>query len=100
MVQNNLNRPVVSLNKPEYQNFSINYVSSIAFIKEKIRENRYKKNDQKYVAYPPSNSLLLNRISKRVEHASNGTKPKSRISLKNDLDGLYDFLSQQKKNIK
>lgn len=107
IVQNNLNRPMVALNKPEYQNFSINFISSIAFIKEKAKENRFKNKDQKFVAHPSSNGFLMNSINKRIESVSKGNgngngngnlnKPKEKIALKNDIDDLYDYLSQLKK---
>lgn len=91
------------MNKPEYQNFSINFISSIAFIKEKAKENRSKNKDQKYVAYPSSNGFLMNSINKRIESVSKGNgngnlnKPKEKIALKNDINDLYEYLSQLKK---
>lgn len=41
------NRPIAQMNKPEYSNFSINYLTTIAGLKERTKENKKNNKDNK-----------------------------------------------------
>lgn len=106
-VQCHMNRPIISVNKPKYNQFNINYASLISLIKENSKENRRKnKNANAYISYPNSNLFLRNNlkyeepfvINKCLVNDKRQNKAKSPIAgaLKTDLDSLYILYKKHK----
>lgn len=75
------NRPIAQVNKPEYSNFSINYLTTIAGLKERTKENKKKTKDNRTKAF----SFLY-------ETKNSFGKPK------NDASSYLNYFGQKKSN--